>query len=91
VQRAAELSDEEAKKRAREAAYLEAGKQAYERGQYQDSVSFLQTAVEKAGKTSMLGGEALMWLALAYQVGIGVGRRGGVQQQGGGGCGIWEY
>jgi hypothetical protein len=45
-----------------------AGKLAYERGQYESSVGFLEQAVEKAGKTSIAGGEAQMWLALAYQV-----------------------
>jgi len=42
--------------------------QAYERGQYDDSVTLLEKAVEQAGKGSMLGGEAMMWLALGYQV-----------------------
>lgn len=42
--------------------------QAYERGQYQDSVQFLEKAVEQTGKASIMGGEAMMWLALAYQV-----------------------
>jgi hypothetical protein len=44
--------------------------QAYERGQYGDSVSFLEKAVEQTGKASVIGGEAMMWLALAYQVGF---------------------
>jgi NADH:ubiquinone oxidoreductase subunit F (NADH-binding) len=43
--------------------------QAYERGQYGESVKFLEKAVEQTGKASVLGGEAMMWLALAYQVG----------------------
>ncbi|WIA29826.1 hypothetical protein OEZ86_012297 [Tetradesmus obliquus] len=67
VQRAAELSAEEAERKKREAAYMEAGKMAYERGQYSDSVTFLERAVEQSGKASVLGGEAMMWLALAYQ------------------------
>jgi hypothetical protein len=46
--------------------------QAYERGQYGDSVSFLEKAVEQTGKASVIGGEAMMWLALAYQVGLRV-------------------
>jgi NADH:ubiquinone oxidoreductase subunit F (NADH-binding) len=57
------------------------GKKAYERGQYENSVSFLEQAVEKAGKATILGGEAMMWLALAYQVrsssSSGTFRRGG--------------
>lgn len=63
-----------------------AGKKAYERGQYENSVSFLEQAVEKAGKATILGGEAMMWLALAYQVGSsrpGEGGRGGCVAAGG--------
>ncbi|KAF8073247.1 hypothetical protein HT031_000908 [Scenedesmus sp. PABB004] len=67
VQRAAELAAEEAERKQREAAYLEAGKKAYERGQYGESLEFLEQAVEMSGKASVLGGEAMMWLALAYQ------------------------
>eukprot|EP00775_Hariotina_reticulata_P010561 gene10561-10721_t len=67
LQRSAELAAEEAERRKKEAAYLEGGKKAYERGQYDDSVTLLEKAVEQAGKGSMLGGEAMMWLALAYQ------------------------
>jgi len=40
-------------------------------------VGFLEKAVEQSGKASMLGGEAMMWLALAYQVGV-CGGGGGV-------------
>lgn len=54
-----------------------AGKKAYERGQYENSVSFLEQAVEKAGKATILGGEAMMWLALAYQVGSSRPAKGG--------------
>lgn len=43
--------------------------QAYERGEYASSVEFLERAVEQAGRGSVLGGEAMMWLALGYQVG----------------------
>lgn len=68
LQRAAEIQAEETERRKREAAYFEAGKKAYERGQYENSVSYLEKAVEQCGRTTILGGQALMWLALAYQV-----------------------
>eukprot|EP00878_Enallax_costatus_P017611 GHUV01018504.1.p1 GENE.GHUV01018504.1~~GHUV01018504.1.p1 ORF type:complete len:182 (+),score=36.35 GHUV01018504.1:205-750(+) len=68
LERASEIQAEEAERRQREAAYFEAGKKAYERGQYENSVSFLEKAVEQCGRTSVSGGEAMMWLALAYQV-----------------------
>lgn len=67
ARRAGELAAEEAERREREAAFLEAGKKAYERGQYESAVSFLEKAVEQAGRGSVLGGEAMMWLALGYQ------------------------
>lgn len=92
VQRAAELASEEAERKKREAAFLEAGKQSYERGQYENSVAFLEKAVEKSGKASVLGGEAMMWLALAYQVGrffVCMGRVGGDEERGLPGKG-WE-
>jgi TPR repeat protein len=63
-----EIRIEEAERRKREARYFEAGKKAYEYGQYQTSVEYLEKAVEQAGRETGLGGEALMWLALGYQV-----------------------
>jgi hypothetical protein len=72
-QRIQELRVEEAARRAREAKYFEAGKAAYERGEYPDAVACFERAVEDNGRQSAIGGDALMWLALAYQVG---GRRG---------------
>lgn len=34
------------------------------------AVKFLEAAVEEAGPNSQIGGEAQLWLALAYQVGL---------------------
>jgi hypothetical protein len=64
-----ELKQEDAERRKREAKYLELGKKAYEFGEYPTSVEYLERAVEDCGRETSYGGEALMWLALAYQVG----------------------
>ena len=68
VQRMEEIKVEEAERRKREAKYMELGKKAYEYGRYPESVQFLEKAVEQAGRETSIGGEALMWLALGYQV-----------------------
>jgi len=66
-QRGKELKKEEAARRAREARWFEAGKVYYERGEYPESVAAFERAVEENGRESSIGGETLMWLALAYQ------------------------
>lgn len=71
LQRLEELKQEDAERRKREAKYLELGKKAYEFGEYPTSVEYLERAVEDCGRETSYGGEALMWLALAYQVGAG--------------------
>jgi hypothetical protein len=75
-QRIEELKAEEKARRAREAVWFEAGKAAYERGEYPDSVAAFERAVEENGRSSVIGGEALMWLALAYQARAGGGGAG---------------
>lgn len=45
----------------------QAGKQAFERGQYRASVQFLEKAVSLAGANTQLGGEMQTWLVTAYQ------------------------
>lgn len=67
-QRAEQLKREEAARRAREAKWFEAGKLAYEMGQYPESVAAFERSVEENGRESVVGGDSLMWLALAYQV-----------------------
>ncbi len=44
-----------------------AGKHAFERGQYRNSVQHLETARENIDSNSRLGGEAQIWLVTAYQ------------------------
>lgn len=44
-----------------------AGKLAYERGRYQESVVLFEKALNDEGWMSRLGGEIQLWLALAYQ------------------------
>jgi tetratricopeptide (TPR) repeat protein len=45
----------------------ESGKQAFERGQYRQSVEYLEKAVNLEGRNSQLGGEMQLWLISAYQ------------------------
>lgn len=45
----------------------QAGKEAFERGQYRQSVQYLEAAREFTALSSRLGGEAQMWLVTAYQ------------------------
>jgi hypothetical protein len=45
-----------------------AGKRAYEKGLYQDSVRYFEKALNEEGWMSRLGGDIQLWLALAYQV-----------------------
>ena len=45
----------------------QAGKEAFERGQYRQSVQYLEAAQELMARSSRLGGEAQMWLVTAYQ------------------------
>ncbi|MBE9179849.1 hypothetical protein IQ268_14860 [Oculatella sp. LEGE 06141] len=45
----------------------EAGKSAFERGQYRQSVQCLEKALNLAGRTSKLGGEVQIWLITAYE------------------------
>jgi tetratricopeptide (TPR) repeat protein len=44
-----------------------AGQAAFERGEYRQSVEYLEKAVNLAGRYSALGGEAQIWLVTAYQ------------------------
>ena len=39
-------------------------------GEYGASVRLLEKGVDDAGRDSQLGGEVLLWLALAYQVSV---------------------
>lgn len=45
----------------------QAGKIAFERGQYRQSVKHLETAIALVARQSRLGGEVQMWLVTAYQ------------------------
>ncbi|WP_088894359.1 hypothetical protein [Leptolyngbya ohadii] len=45
----------------------QAGKLAFENGEYRRSVEFLEKAVNLAGRNSTLGGESQIWLVTAYQ------------------------
>ena len=45
----------------------QAGKKAFERGEYRQSVQYLEAAKELATNSSRLGGEAQIWLVTAYQ------------------------
>ncbi|GFR43786.1 hypothetical protein Agub_g4903 [Astrephomene gubernaculifera] len=67
AQRASELAAEEAALKARLARHLEQGKRAYECGEYPAAVQLLEEAVRDTGGDSALGGEAQLWLGLAYQ------------------------
>lgn len=44
----------------------QAGRNAFERGSYRQSVEYLEEAVPLAGQNSPLGGEAQIWLVNAY-------------------------
>jgi hypothetical protein len=66
-QRSDELKKEEAARRARDARWFEAGKDYYARGEYPDSVKAFERSVEENGREGVVGGDSLMWLALAYQ------------------------
>lgn len=65
AKRAAELREEEANRPGN--AEFEVGKALYGRGEYRRAEEVLLQAVELAGSYSKLGGEAQLWLALAYQ------------------------
>jgi tetratricopeptide (TPR) repeat protein len=45
----------------------QAGKEAFERGQYRQSVQYLEKAVNLLDRRSRLGGEAQIWLVTAYE------------------------
>lgn len=45
----------------------EAGKIAFERGRYRQSLQCFEAACQQVEKTSRLGGEVQLWLATAYQ------------------------
>ena len=45
----------------------QAGKEAFERGQYRQSVEYLEAAREFTALSSRVGGEAQIWLVTAYQ------------------------
>jgi tetratricopeptide (TPR) repeat protein len=45
----------------------QAGKEAFERGEYRLSIQYLEEAIEAIARSSRLGGEAQMWLVTAYQ------------------------
>ncbi len=47
--------------------HYQAGKEAFERGQYRQSVEYLETAREFTALSSRVGGEAQIWLVTAYQ------------------------
>ncbi len=68
TQRADELQKEDEARRAKLAPTLDLGKEAYACGEYAAAVKLLEKAVEEVGPDSQLGGEAQLWLALAYQV-----------------------
>jgi tetratricopeptide (TPR) repeat protein len=44
-----------------------AGKAAFERGQYRQSIEYLEEAVDLVAKGTALGGEIQIWLVTAYQ------------------------
>jgi tetratricopeptide (TPR) repeat protein len=48
-------------------AEYQTGKQAFERGQYRQSVTALEKACSLVNRNSALGGEMQMWLVTAYQ------------------------
>ncbi len=48
--------------------YFKAGKRAYESGEYFLAIKVLEQAVKELGRTTVIGGEAQLWLALAYAV-----------------------
>ncbi|HEY9620625.1 MAG TPA: hypothetical protein V6C78_09665 [Crinalium sp.] len=48
-------------------AQYQAGKQTFERGQYRQSVQYLQKAASLVNRTSRLGGEIQIWLVTAYE------------------------
>ena len=45
----------------------QAGKEAFERGRYRQSIQYLEAARELTARSSRLGGEAQIWLVTAYQ------------------------
>ncbi|GIL70912.1 hypothetical protein Vretimale_3875 [Volvox reticuliferus] len=67
AKRASELKAEEEALKERLARNLELGKRAYECGEYPASVRLLEQAVKDVGADTVLGGEAQLWLGLAYQ------------------------
>ncbi|KXZ52800.1 hypothetical protein GPECTOR_8g187 [Gonium pectorale] len=67
AKRAAELKAEDEELKERLARNLELGKRAYECGEYPASVRLLEQAVRDVGAETALGGEAQLWLGLAYQ------------------------
>lgn len=54
-------------RKAAENVHFKYGKYAYGKGEYDTAVEALEKAVEECGSLSMGGGEASLWLALAYQ------------------------
>ncbi|GIL46714.1 hypothetical protein Vafri_3632 [Volvox africanus] len=67
AKRASELKAEEEALKERLARNLELGKRAYACGEYPASVRLLEQAVTDVGADTVLGGEAQLWLGLAYQ------------------------
>lgn len=63
---AQQVRDEAAKQRKADALYT-MGKLAYEQGAYKNSVTALEEAMEILSPNSEAGGEAQLWLALAYE------------------------
>lgn len=59
--------EEERLSRAARSGIFEMAKAAYTRGRYADSVHLFEEASKAEGTMSALGGDILMWLALAYQ------------------------
>lgn len=47
--------------------HYQAGKLAFERGKYRESIKYLEVACELVNRPSRLGGEVQMWLVSAYQ------------------------
>ena len=43
------------------------GREAFERGRYRESIESFQTSVELAGRNSILGGQAQVWMVSAFE------------------------
>jgi tetratricopeptide (TPR) repeat protein len=61
------VSSESVEKLQRITVEYQAGKNAFERGQYRESVQHLARALALAGQNSRIGGEICIWLVTAYE------------------------